>query len=81
MQDAGCEMGVQTLLYARAGQTLGPPSWGPDLPRGAARQADPVWEAHTGRGVLSEREAPEFVLKRRTGAEQTRKRFIRFSAV
>lgn len=27
MQDAGCEMGVQTLLYARAGQISGPPSW------------------------------------------------------
>ena len=40
---------------------------GPDLPRGAARQADPAWEAHPGRGSLSEREAPECVLERRTG--------------
>ena len=34
-----------------------------------------------GPGVSSEGEAPEFVLEGRTGAEQTRKRFVRFSAV
>lgn len=34
---------------------------GPDLPRGAARQADPAWEAHPGEGrSVSERRLSVF---------------------
>lgn len=81
MPDAGCEdvssnpalRTARTDLRAAQGRS-------PDLPRGAARQGRSRVGGTWGWGC-SEREAPEFVLEGRTGAEQTKKCFIRFSAV